>query len=178
MITGPAANALPLDDQLEWDTLRHGVTLEFTASSHPDAWTGPHTPATGGSPEDFSTLKKLTNPQLTGPVGPVDLGDSRAIITYDSALTAIQGIRDEAVQGHAVPTTDAVRDAWLHLHGIGRVEAPAAGSASTTRATPTTRRWPSYASTPPPTRDRFVTLSWPTGQPPKGSCTAPRTPTS
>ncbi|MFF6987527.1 hypothetical protein [Streptomyces sp. NPDC010273] len=178
VITGPAANALPLDDQLEWDTLRHGVTLEFTASSHPDAWTGPHAPATGGSPADFSTLKQLTNPQLTGPVGPVDLNDSRAIITYDSALTAIQGIRDEAVQGHAVPSTDAVRDAWLHLHGIGRVEGAGGWICLDNQGNPYDKAVAVVRLDPTTHTDRFVTLSWPTGKPPTGSCTAPRTPTS
>lgn len=177
VITGPAANALPLDDQLEWDTLRHGVTLEFTASSHPDAWTGPHAPSTGGSPEAFRTLARLTNPQLTGPVGPVDLTDSRAIITYDSAWTAIQGIRDEAVEGHAVPSTEAVRDAWLHLHGTGRVEGASGWICLDNQGNPYDKAVAVVRLDLATRTDRFVTLSWPTGRPPTANCTAPRTPT-
>ncbi|MFJ8134442.1 hypothetical protein [Streptomyces sp. NPDC096013] len=178
VITGPAANALPLDGQLEWDTLRQGVTLEFTASSHPDAWTGPHTPATGGSPEAFRALEQLTHHQLTGSVGPVDLADSRAIITYDSASTAIQGIRDEAVGGHAVPSTDAVRDAWLQLHGTGRVEGASGWICLDNQGNPYDKAVAVVRLDPTTHTDRFVTLSWPTGRPPTGSCTAPRSSTT
>jgi len=177
VITGPAANALPLDADLDWDTLRNGVTLEFTASSHPDAWTGPNAPATGGSAEAFRTLKELTNRQVTGPVGPVDLTDSRAIITYDSASTAIEGIRDEAVQGHTVPSTDEVRNAWLRLHGTHRVEGASGWICLDNQGNPYDKAVAVVRLDPTTHTDRFVTLSWPTGRPPNGSCTAPRTPT-
>ncbi|WOX14708.1 hypothetical protein [Streptomyces sp. N50] len=176
VITGPAANALPLDGDLEWDTLRHGVTLEFTASSHPDAWTGPNTPATGGSAEAFRTLKELTNRQVTGSVGPVDLGDSRAIITYDSAWTAIEGIRDEAVHGHAVPSTDEVRNAWLRLHGAHRVEGASGWICLDNQGNPYDKAVAVVRLDPVTRTDRFVTLSWPTGHAPNGSCTVPRAP--
>jgi ABC-type branched-subunit amino acid transport system substrate-binding protein len=176
VITGPAANALPLDGALEWDTLRHGVTLRLTASSHPDAWTGPDTPDTGGSAEAFKTLKDLTNPQLTGPVGPVDLTDSRAIITYDSAWTAIEGIRDEAVHGHTVPSADEVRNAWLRLHGAHRVEGASGWICLDNQGNPYDKAVAVVRLDPTTRTGHFVTLSWPTGRPPNGSCTAPRTP--
>ena len=177
VITGPAANALPLDADLDWNTLRHGGTLEVTASSHPDAWTGPNAPATGGSAEAFRTLKELMNRQVTGPVGPVDLTDSRAIITYDSASTAIEGIRDEAVQGHTVPSTDEVRNAWLRLHGTHRVEGAGGWICLDNQGNPYGKAVAVVRLDPTTHTDHFVTLSWPTGRPPNGSCTAPRTPT-
>ncbi|MFF4021133.1 hypothetical protein [Streptomyces sp. NPDC001843] len=176
VISGPAANALAWDSQFDWNTLRHGVTLEFSATAHPDAWTGPDVPATGGSPAAYhilSDLAKRGTHAPIGPVGPVDLTDSRTIISYDSAWTAITAIRERAVRGTALPSTDDIRNVWLRLHGPNRIDGASGWICLDNHGNPYDKAV-SVVRLDPVTRSiRFVALSWPTGHPPTAECTAP-----
>jgi ABC-type branched-subunit amino acid transport system substrate-binding protein len=177
VVTGYAASTLTSDAKLSWRSLENGVSVEYASVAHPDAWTGPGVPATGGSEAAYRTLRELADQAAgkpVGPIGKVDLTDSRAITTYDAMWTAITAIRNNSGNGSAIPTLDQVRNAWLRLHGANKVEGSSGWICLDNYGNPYDKAV-SVVELDPRTRTvDFVGHAWPrNGKPPAKDCTAP-----
>ncbi|WP_419999375.1 hypothetical protein [Streptomyces boninensis] len=114
-----ASTLTSVEGAIKWEELqRANVAVEYTTVAHKNAWkdgAGRKPPPYGGSPRDFDNLEKLVDGRVkTENIGPTSLDDGRTITIYDSALTAIEGIR---TTGEEIPSADEVRDAWKRLHG-------------------------------------------------------------
>ncbi|QNP61940.1 hypothetical protein [Streptomyces genisteinicus] len=176
VITGSGASTLSSDDLLDWDAFRKGVTLQYAAVAHPDAWTAPDAPATGGSAAAYRTLAGLATGKEAGDIGEVELTDSRTITFYDAGLTAFTAIRMRDDSDPVVPTLDRIRDAWLRLHGMGKVEGASGWICLDNYGNPYNKAVSVVELSPDaPGRIRFVGLAWPTGRPTPADCTASRT---
>ncbi|MQY14926.1 hypothetical protein SRB5_51020 [Streptomyces sp. RB5] len=169
--SGSGASTLVNDKALDWGALRSGITVEYAAVAHPDAWRGANAPASGGSVEDYGDFEKLAVTE--GRMRRADLIDSRAITMYDAALTAITSIRGT---DSAHPTLRQVADGWLRLHGeLGKVKGAGGwicldnyGNAYN-KAVAVVKLDETVAG-----RVRFLRLGWPEGKPSDKDCTAPR----
>jgi hypothetical protein len=176
VITGSGASTIASDKKLDWNALRNGVTLRYAAVGHPDAWTRPGAPATGGSATGYHRLSDLAaegDHGPVGPIGPTDLTDSRTISGYDSALTAITAIRNSAGSANPLPSTDDIANAWLRLHGSNRVEGASGWICLDNYGNPYDKAVSVVQLDPATHTVVFVRLAWPTGQPPARDCTAP-----
>jgi len=175
VITGSGASTLSSDKLLDWSVFRKGVTLQYAAVAHPDAWTGPKAPATGGSAAAYRTLADLATSKQVGDIGPVDLTDSRTITFYDAGLTAVTAIRMRDDADPVIPALDRIRDAWLRVHGMGKVEGAGGWICLDNYGNPYNKAVSVVELAPDvPGRIRFVALAWPTGRPTPADCTANR----
>ncbi|MFF3455031.1 hypothetical protein ACFYXH_11985 [Streptomyces sp. NPDC002730] len=173
VITGSGASTLSSDKRLEWSAFRKGVTLQYAAVAHPEAWTGPRAPATGGSPAAYRTLATLSTSAAVGNIGPVDLTDSRTITFYDAGLTAITAIRMRDDGDPVIPTLGRISDSWLRLHGMGKVDGASGWICLDNYGNPFNKAVSVVELAPDvPGRIRFVGLAWPTGKPTPKDCTA------
>ncbi|MEU1281379.1 hypothetical protein [Streptomyces sp. NPDC005805] len=175
VITGSGASTLSSDKLLDWDAFRKGVTLQYASVAHPDAWTSPGAPATGGSAAAYRTLADLAGSKEVGDIGEVELTDSRTITFYDAGLTAITAIRMRDDADPVVPDLGRIRDAWLRLHGMGKVEGASGWICLDNYGNPYNKAVSVVELSPDaPGRIRFVGLAWPTGRPTSADCTASR----
>jgi hypothetical protein len=178
VISGSHASTLAVDQKFDWDALGRGrgITMRYASLAHPDAWTGPGAPKTGGSAAAYRNLSDLVAQFGTGPaapVGEISLTDSRTIITYDSVSTAVAAIRNNTVGNVPMPTLTQVGNSWLRLHGPNKVEG-ASGWICLDRYGNPYDKAVSVVHLDPDTRSaRFDGLAWPEGVPPAASCTAP-----
>jgi hypothetical protein len=178
VITGSGGSELSADSKLHWDALRRGVTVEYAADAHPDAWVGPDAPATGGSAADYHQLSYLVaqaQDSPVGPIGPVDLSDSRAIDEYDSMWTAVSAIRNSTNSATPIPSLSDTANAWLRLHGANRVDGASGWICLDNYGNPYDKAIAVVRLDPATHRIHFVGLAWPTGTPPATDCTAPGT---
>ncbi|MET9108924.1 hypothetical protein [Streptomyces zhihengii] len=176
VITGSGASTLSSDDLLDWDAFRKGVTLQYAAVAHPDAWTSRGAPATGGSAAAYRTLADLAAGEEAGDIGEVELTDSRTITFYDAGLTAITAIRMRDDSDPVIPALGRIGDAWLRLHGMGKVEGASGWICLDNYGNPYNKAVSVVELSPDaPGRIRFVGLAWPTGRPTPADCTASRT---
>ncbi|MGW3494533.1 ABC transporter substrate-binding protein [Streptomyces sp. NPDC001020] len=179
IITGSGASTITSDPKLDWGALSKGVTVQYAANAHPGAWKPrPGMPRTGGSPAAFTTLQDLTARAAyppAGRIGPVSLTDSRTIIAYDAALTAVTAVRANAVgQGSNIPSLEDIRSAWLRLHGTNKVEGASGWICLDNHGNPYDKAV-SVVQLDPRTKDLdFVATAWPNGAPPAADCTAAR----
>jgi ABC-type branched-subunit amino acid transport system substrate-binding protein len=176
VVTGYAASTLASDTKLHWKALTSGVTVQYASVAHPDAWTGPHAPATGGSESAYRTLSELAEEaegKPVGPIGRVDLTDSRTVTTYDAAWTAITAVRNNSGTGSGIPSLEQVRNAWLRLHGANKVEGASGWICLDNHGNPYDKL---VAVVQLDARTRtvdFVGHAWPrNGKPPAKDCTA------
>ncbi|MFF5934006.1 hypothetical protein [Streptomyces sp. NPDC012508] len=175
IITGSGASTLSSDKLLDWNAFRKGVTLQYAAVAHPDAWSGPEAPATGGSAAAFRTLAELAAGKEIGDIGPVELTDSRTITFYDAGLTAVTAIRMRDDGDPVIPTLGRISDAWLRLHGMGKVDGASGWICLDNYGNPYNKAVSVVELAPDaPGRIRFVGLAWPTGRPTPADCTASR----
>ncbi|MFE7119465.1 ABC transporter substrate-binding protein [Streptomyces sp. NPDC057654] len=177
VVSGYAASTLSSDEKLNWDALRGGVSVEYASVAHPDAWTSPNAPATGGSKAAYEQLSDLAAEAAhkpVGPVGRVELTDSRAVTTHDAAWTAITAIRNNSRNGSgAVPSLDQVRNAWLRLHGADKVEGASGWICLDNYGNPYDKAVPVVRLDPRTRSVAFVGHAWPEGgKPPAEDCTA------
>ncbi|MEV0280037.1 hypothetical protein AB0I22_27100 [Streptomyces sp. NPDC050610] len=176
VVSGYAASTLSSDAKLNWDALRDGVTVEYASVAHPDAWTAPDAPATGGSKAAYEQLSGLAAEAARKPVGPVgrvDLTDSRAVTTHDAAWTAITAIRNNSRNGSDVPSLDQVRNAWLRLHGADKVQGASGWICLDNYGNPYDKAVPVVRLNPRTKSVDFVGHAWPEhGKPPPEDCTA------
>lgn len=117
VLTGSGASTLANDSELNWDALNNGITVQYTAIAHPNAWSSPDRPKTGGSQEDYQRLVDLA--AKAGQIGEVNFTDSRTITMYDAVWTGITGIR--TAKTGEVPSLQGIIDIWPRLHGPNRV---------------------------------------------------------
>lgn len=175
VVTGSGASTIISDPKLDWSALTRSVTVQYAAVAHPRAWAGPQAPRTGGSPDAYRKLTALAaqagTPPL-GPIGEVTLTDSRTIIAYDAALTAITAVRNNAGQRQAIPSLDQIRTAWLRLHGANKVDGASGWICLDNHGNPYNKAV-SVVQLNPATRSLdFVGLAWPQNKPPAADCTA------
>jgi hypothetical protein len=172
VISGSNASTVAVDPKLDWKALRRGVTVEYASLAHPDEWTGAKgTPTSGGSASAYRALSGLAARAArkpVGPVGPVAMADSRTIIAYDSALTAITAIRSTV----KMPSLKAVSDDWARLHGPGRVDG-ASGWICLDRYGNAYDKAVAVVRLTDRHSVRFMGIAWPAGKPPGQECTAP-----
>lgn len=178
VISGSHASTLAVDRAFDWSSLSRGsgITVRYASLAHPDAWSGPHAPKTGGSPAAYRHLSDLVAEFGTGrraAIGQMSLTDSRTIITYDSVSTAVAAIRNNTVGKVTMPTLTQVSDGWLRLHGQSKVEG-ASGWICLDRYGNAYNKAVAVVELDPKTRAaRFAELAWPEGKPPTPTCTAP-----
>ncbi|MET7617788.1 hypothetical protein [Streptomyces sp. NPDC005408] len=175
VITGSGASTLASDKRLDWSAFHKGVTLQYAAVAHPEAWTGPKAPRTGGSAAAYRALAGLATRKEIGAIGPVELTDSRTITFYDAGLTAITAIRMRDDGDPVIPALGRVADSWLRLHGMGKVDGASGWICLDNYGNPYNKAVSVVELAPDsPGRIRFVGLAWPTGRPTPNECTAPR----
>ncbi|WP_318205740.1 ABC transporter substrate-binding protein [Streptomyces sp. SCL15-4] len=123
VITGSHAATLTVDEKFtaHWDALTKskGITLRYAALAHPDAWGDNSTETTGGSKAAF---QELTKQLPKAGAKPSDLVDGRIIVTYDAVVTAVKGIRMNAMDKVKMPSLAQVASSWPRLHGEKRVQ--------------------------------------------------------
>lgn len=175
VVTGSGASTIISDPKLDWSALTRGVTVQYAAVAHPDAWTGPRAPRVGGSPAAYRKLTALTDraggPPV-GPIGRIGLADSRTIIAYDAALTAITAIRNSATRQQAIPSLDQIRKAWLRLHGPNKVDGASGWICLDNHGNPYNKAVSVVQLNPATESLDFVGLAWPRNKPPAADCTA------
>lgn len=179
VVTVSGASALALNPEMDWGALTYGagLTIEYATITHEDAWTTKDSPTTGGSADDFTALSKLINDKekhsSVGNIGPTDLAGGRTIITHDSALTAIAGIRNRTVQKDHVPDQASIEAAWPRLHGNELVKGASGWICLNSYGTPYNKAVVIVKLTRNPDRHiKFEKLAWPEGAPPTKQCTA------
>ncbi|MFD7918760.1 hypothetical protein ACFV3R_06005 [Streptomyces sp. NPDC059740] len=173
VISGSDAATLYLDTALDRKDMRPdkvsgrgGITVEYTAISHPDAWTTPHAPATGGTPAVMRGLTRLVRQAgAARSIGPVDLADSRTVAVYDSARTAIQGIRVHT-HGTHLPSLSRVAHGWPRLQGPYTVEGAGGWICLDAAGNPYDKAVAVVRLDPATANPRFLGLAWPEGEPP------------
>lgn len=171
VISGSNASLLAEDKELDWSALSSGITIEYAALAHPDAWTTrPGLPRTGGSAQDYAGFSTaLEESGLRG----VSLTDSRTIIAHDSVWTAITEIRRTARGSVTMPTLDQVGRSRYNLHGMTPVKGASGWICLDNHGNTYDKAVAVVRLDPVRKSARFVDLAWPTGSPPPADCTAP-----
>jgi len=189
VVSGSAASTLYSDEQLNWEALRgdpevgrKGVEVVYTSYSHPDGWTTGEAPETGGSAAAFNTLRSYVDRSQQPPVGPIgetDIADSRVASAYDSAWTAITGIRVHTENGK-IPGLRAIGNDWDSLQGVDKVQGASGWICLDTAGNPYNKAVAVVRLDPEARAPEFVGLAWPRGAPPAkapqgtGSCQIPK----
>lgn len=181
VVTVSGASTLASDAELE---LAEGITVTYTAGAHPDAWTGPDVPGTGGSADDFDQLSRTVGEVLDAGYlseGAVSLEDSRTIVMHDAVWTAVTGIHKAAAGGaddgagpraaeSGVPDLAEVTDAWLRLRQANRVYGASGWICLDNHGHPDNKAVAIVSLVPGREEIRFDGLSWPDGAPPTADC--------
>ncbi|WP_441251088.1 ABC transporter substrate-binding protein [Kitasatospora sp. McL0602] len=173
VVTGSAANTLASDPEVDWKALEGGITLRYSSLGHPDMWAKA---TTGGAQEDFRGLADLTDQASKGPVGPigaVDLSDSRTMVVHDAFWTAITAIRNNTSKETPVPPLAQVADAWQRLHGSGRIAGATGWICLDNYGNPYDKALAVVELDPKHRSIRFDGLAWPEKAPPNKDCTIP-----
>ncbi|WP_030610843.1 ABC transporter substrate-binding protein [Streptomyces fulvoviolaceus] len=175
LLTGDEGSYLTGDKDLDWDALRHNLTVRYTALAHPDAWvTDP--PSTGGSADDAKVLRELVREgqgDKVGPIGRIDLEDGQLIIAYDAMRLTYQGIRYAKGDGKTYPTLEEVRTEWRFIKGTQqRVNGASGWICLDNHGNPYDKAVPIVELTPEG-RAKFVKIAWPEGKPPAKECLPP-----
>ncbi|MBT2528445.1 ABC transporter substrate-binding protein [Streptomyces sp. ISL-99] len=179
VLTGDEGSYLGADKKLDKKALANKVTVQYASLAHPDAWKGPGTPKTGGSPAAYETFverldRAVTDPDIgpIGPIGPDSLTDGQAIIAYDAMATAVHGIRDATVKGEKLPEIRDVGTWWPHVKGDQKVEGASGWICLDNHGNPYNKAVPIVELAPDGTQ-RFVEIAWPDGDPPAQDCLPP-----
>ncbi|MEE1943194.1 hypothetical protein V1L54_27970 [Streptomyces sp. TRM 70361] len=175
VVSGSAASTLYSDGKLNWEAMRGDpgpgrkeVEVVYTSFSHPEAWTRKKVPDTGGSREAFDTLRAYVAKARHEPVGPVggtDLSDSRTVSAYDSAWTAITGIRIHTQKGE-VPALQTIGNDWDGLQGVYKVEGASGWICLDGAGNPYNKAVAVVRLDPLTRKPAFLGLAWPEGTPP------------
>ncbi|MDG9705425.1 hypothetical protein [Streptomyces sp. DH37] len=189
VVSGSAASTLYSDEELDWEALRgdekvgwEEVEVIYTSFSHPDAWTTGKAPETGGSAHAFELLRDYVERARYEPVGPVgrtDIADSRTASAYDSAWTAITGIRFHTEKG-AIPSLSTIGNDWDGLQGVNKVEGASGWICLDSSGNPYNKAVAVVRLDPATKSPRFLGLAWPEGAPPPkaprgtGACQIPK----
>jgi ABC-type branched-subunit amino acid transport system substrate-binding protein len=179
VVTVSGASTLAYDPEMDWDAFSYGagLTVEYATITHENAWTTGSPPATGGSAADFRSLSKLVGggdkSSAVGGIGPTGLADGRTITTYDSATTAIAGIRNRTTTKGQVPDLDSIAAAWPRLHGDQMVRGASGWICLDGYGMPYDKAVAIVKLSPRKDRHiEFEKLAWPDGRPPSEQCTA------
>lgn len=168
VISGSGASTLANDPKLEWEVLEGGISVQYSAIAHPDAWTSPEAPSVGGSADEVRRLEDLA--AEAGPIGEVSLTDSRTITMYDAVWTGVSGIRAAGIG--EVPSTQAIVDIWPRLHGPDHRVNGASGWICLDNYGNAHNKAVAIVGLDPSSRDNIVFhgLAWPEGRPPEPTC--------
>ena len=153
---------------IDWKALREAkITVEYSTVAHKDSWQpakGYKPPEKGGSKFDYERLTALldTKEAREDKIGPNRLDDGRTITTYDSALTAIEGIRSS---DDPLPSLRTVKGSWARLHGNGAVQGASGRINLRSDGTPCNKAFPIVTLDPKKENVRFKLLAWPKGSP-------------
>ncbi|MGW7051948.1 ABC transporter substrate-binding protein [Streptomyces sp. NPDC054887] len=175
VLTGDEGSYLGADDKLDDSALSRKVSVRYAALAHPDAWTKPGAPRTGGSKTDYATftglLARAAGPDM-GPIGPTSLTDGQAIIAYDAMSTAVQGIREATPAGEKLPRIGDVVTQWPQTKASLKVQGASGWICLDNHGNPYNKAVPivelARDGTP-----RFVEIAWPEGRPPAQDCVPP-----
>ena len=175
VVSGSAASTLYSDEELDWEALRGNeevdqkeVEVVYTSYSHPDAWTTGKAPETGGSARAFELLRSYVERARGEPVGPIgrtDIADSRTASAYDSAWTAITGIRFHTEKG-GIPALSTIGNDWDSLQGVNKVEGASGWICLDSSGNPYNKAVAVVRLDPETRSPRFLGLAWPKGAPP------------
>lgn len=176
IVSGSGASTLADYDGLDWGALEKGITVEYTADAHPDSWKSKTAPATGGSAADVKELTDLAAKVF--PNGETSFADSRSITEYDSAWTAIIGIRDTTEGDGKIPSLDQVAQEWSQLNGPDKILSAGGWICLDRDGNPYDKavsvvRLNSHGKSHSVT---FIRLAWPTGKAPSANCVRPASP--
>ncbi|MEV2255628.1 hypothetical protein AB0I94_34590 [Streptomyces sp. NPDC050147] len=118
---------------------------------------------------------KLTEQIFNRLDGPADLTDGALVATYDATLTAIAGIRHATKTPDATPSLDKVGATWPALKGQDKVEGASGWICLDDNGNPWNKAMPIARLTfdRSGAKPDLLTVAWPTGEPPAGSCTPP-----
>ncbi|MEO3752551.1 hypothetical protein [Streptomyces sp. B6B3] len=182
VITGSGASSLATDKELRWEALSNGVTVQYAAIAHPDAWGSGSAPVgSGGDASAFQELEELVRQAEERPVGPIgaerlDLTDSRAIVIYDAVTTAVRAIWNSVTPDQPIPSLTDIGNAWPRLRDVNRVEG-ASGWICLDNNGNAYNKAVSVVSLDPEREGgiRFDGVAWPNGEPPT-DCSIPNQP--
>ncbi|MEV5442299.1 hypothetical protein AB0N23_07100 [Streptomyces sp. NPDC052644] len=180
VLTGDEGSYLGTDPQLDRGALEQGLTVQYAALAHPDAWRprpGYEPPKTGGSAqayEEFTRALAEVTRAPAGPLGPTTLWDGQAIIAYDAMAMAVEAIREATPPGETVPPLDQVAKQWPHIKGSLRVEGASGWICLDNYGNPYNKAVPVVQLTRG--APRFVRMAWPEGEPPGTECMRLRRP--
>jgi hypothetical protein len=181
VITGSGASSLATDEELNWDALRNGVTVQYASIAHPDAWDSDTPPAPEGRASAYHELTELVRRAEAEPVGPIgaeplDLTDSRAIVIYDAVTTAVRAIWNSVTSDQPIPSLTDIGNAWPRLRGANGVEG-ASGWICLDNNGNAYNKAVSVVSLDPEREGaiRFDGVAWPNGEPPT-DCSVPNQP--
>ncbi|MFJ9925602.1 ABC transporter substrate-binding protein [Streptomyces misionensis] len=172
ILTGDEASYLTYDKDLDQEALQQNLTVLYTSLAHPDAWVD-NPPKTGGSTDDYDTLRKLLNDGKRGPIGPVALDDGQLIIGYDAVRLAVEGIRRaDTPQGGDIPTLRSVGDVWPRVVGSLKLPGASGWVCLNKHGNPYDKAVPIVKLAKGGAQ--FVQLAWPKGKPlDKSGCLKP-----
>ncbi|WP_326594955.1 hypothetical protein [Streptomyces sp. NBC_01803] len=172
VMTISAASTLATDDELDLDALRSGVEVIYTAHGHPEEWSGPDAPATGGSEEQYDDFLTLIDD--AGLTGRVNLADGRTMIMHDAVRTAVTGIRNATVDDVTIPALSDISEGWPQVRGEDNRVAGVTGwicldnyGRAHNKAVAVVRLRAGEGDT---TEIAFEGVAWPEGAPPPADC--------
>ncbi|CAL9495575.1 ABC transporter substrate-binding protein [Streptomyces sp. enrichment culture] len=174
LLTGDEASYLSTDQQLNRAALESGLTVQYAALAHPDAWRarpGYQPPKTGGSAEAYDAFVQAledVSKKPAGPLGPTNLADGQAIIAYDAMALAVRAIRAATPPGEMIPPLEEVRKRWRHIKGSLKVEGASGWICLDNYGNPYNKAVPVVQLTPD--GPRFVKMAWPEGEAPDSDC--------
>ncbi|MEU3449373.1 hypothetical protein AB0H29_19490 [Streptomyces thermolilacinus] len=174
LLTGDEGSYLGTDPQLDRAALESGLTVQYAALAHPDAWRarpGYQPPRTGGSAEAYDAFVRALDDvtkEPAGPLAPTTLADGQAIIAYDAMALAVQAIREATPDGEMIPPLKEVRDLWPDIKGSLKVEGASGWICLDNHGNPYNKAVPVVQLTRG--GPRFVRMAWPEGRPPDDEC--------
>ncbi|GAA3736365.1 hypothetical protein [Streptomyces tremellae] len=173
VISGSNASLLAEDRDLDWNALKSGITVEYAALAHPEAWENRKSPpTTGGSPTDYAAF---TDALRDSGLPDVRLADSRTIIAHDSVWTAIREIRNVTLGNDVtVPSLREVGAARDNMHGLTPVKGASGWICLDNNGNAYDKAVAVVRLDPADKKARFAGLAWPVGHPPPADCTAPQ----
>jgi ABC-type branched-subunit amino acid transport system substrate-binding protein len=185
VITGPDAASLKLTKNDRQAATAGGVTVQYVAPGHPDAWRTELRKYHGkpGNPprylaepaEALQRLKDRFAGVRAGLHAPATLDDSRTMLAYDGIITIGQAL--QLVQRQAeveIISLEDVRAGWALLNGQSRVRGTTGLICLSSEGNPYNKPAAVVEWDPSEQRDKFVGMGWPAGKPQSKDCATPR----
>jgi ABC-type branched-subunit amino acid transport system substrate-binding protein len=183
VVTGPDAASLRMTDRYRQEA--GGITVQYVASGHPDAWRteirkwqekSENPPQYLAEPaEAAQRLREQLRRVEAGLGAPATLDDSRTMMVYDGIITIGQALQLVQRQAEAeTPSLKAVREGWALLNGQSRVRGTSGLICLSSDGTPHNKPVAVVESGAVKKGLRFVGMGWPDGKPQSKDCATPR----